>query len=63
MKLLEVETFNFRKKKGIKKGIKKHVFFYLTQIVLDKPKTCPCSLHEDPHVQFLGDTVGYLAGL
>ena len=63
MKLLEVETFNFRKKKGIKNGIKKYVLFYLARIILAKPKTCPCSLHADPHVQLLGDTIGNLVGI
>ena len=53
MKLLEVETFKFRKKKGIKNGYDNPVFFYLTRTILAKPKTCPYSLHEDPHVQVL----------
>ena len=59
MKLLEVETFNFRKKKGIK-GYDKPVFFYQAQIILAKPKTCPCSLHEDPHVQVLRNDIRLL---
>ena len=43
MKHIEVETFNFRNKNGIKKGIQYvdcTAFMYMSTIVLALPKSC-----------------------
>ncbi len=55
------------KKKVIKYGISmiyiRMPSFYLTLIVLAKTKICPCSLHGNPYIWFLGEPIGNLVGI